>query len=125
MLEHCLSIGITTWLIKNAHFPIPDLDHDLLPHIIEDAIGYLELELGNKPLHFARQLCYMVYIDSSKPWIRSYFVHFEIFAMWWNIGLQLLYVYATIYMCVVPMIHAMFVWDMGMYKFKVDNRWMY
>jgi hypothetical protein len=88
-------------------------------------VGILRFGLGNKPLHSTRQSCYMVYINSSKPWIKPYFVHFETFAMSWNIGMQFLYVCATINMCTVSMIHAMFVWDMGLYKFKVTNKWMY
>jgi len=40
MLEHCLFVGIITCLIRGAHLPIPNLDHDLPLHIVEDAIGY-------------------------------------------------------------------------------------
>jgi hypothetical protein len=43
MPEHCLSIGITTCLIRGAHLLIPNLDHDLLLCTFEDAIGYIVL----------------------------------------------------------------------------------
>jgi len=40
MLEHCFSVGITFCLIRGAHLPIPNLDHDPPLHIVEDTIGY-------------------------------------------------------------------------------------
>ncbi len=40
MLERCLSIGITSCLIRGAHLPIPNLEHDPPLHIVVDAIDY-------------------------------------------------------------------------------------
>jgi hypothetical protein len=40
MLKHCLFFGITTCLIRGAHLPIPNLNHDPPLCIVEDAIGY-------------------------------------------------------------------------------------
>ncbi len=43
MLEHCLSVGITSCLISGAHLLIPYLEHDPPFRIVEDAIGYFVL----------------------------------------------------------------------------------
>jgi hypothetical protein len=43
MLEHSLSVGITTCLIRCVHLSIPNLDHDLLFYIVENVIGYFVL----------------------------------------------------------------------------------
>jgi hypothetical protein len=40
MSEHCLSVGITSCLIKGAHLPIPNVKHDPPLCTVVDAIGY-------------------------------------------------------------------------------------
>jgi hypothetical protein len=39
MLEHCLSVGITSCLISGAHLLIPYLEHDLPLYTFENVIG--------------------------------------------------------------------------------------
>jgi hypothetical protein len=63
----CLSVGITTCLIRGAHLPIPDLEHDHPLRIVEDAMGYFVLWLWKQTISFYKQLCYIVYIETNKP----------------------------------------------------------